>query len=133
MRRRLSSNDSKFDKDDLFRRLDAAWLSRVPDKDDAVTHQISSEGVLRAASAARDRADARARFSLACFIVAICVIAIAIFMLIDGQKPASHAALLLSLIPLVGGAWHLDRANREKRQIASLVETSRPEQSRDGS
>jgi hypothetical protein len=62
----------------------------------------------------RRRVRARARFAWFCLFIFLAVVLIAIFMLLDGKRTDGLVTIMLSLVPLIGGGWHLQRANAEE-------------------
>ena len=70
----------------------------------------------------RRKVRARARFAWFCLFIFLAVIAIAAYMLLDGRRTDSLVTVMLSLVPLLGGGWHLHQANREEIGWAKELE-----------
>ncbi len=70
----------------------------------------------------RKKVRARVRFAWFCFYVVIVVFLVALYMLLDGRRTDSLVTFMLSLVPLVGGGWHLHQANREEIGWAKELE-----------
>ena len=74
------------------------------------------------AVAGMKRAKARTRFGWSCLFMSLMIIAIAAYMRFDGKRADSLIVLMMSLIPLIGGAWHVHKANIAERNWASELE-----------
>lgn len=73
-------------------------------------------------AAGRERIKARRGFGWACFFLSLVVVLFAIYMRFDDRQRDSLVTLMLSLIPLLGGGWHLQRANTAELKWASELE-----------
>jgi len=79
------------------------------------------QALVRVASGRR-RVKARARFGWFCLFIVLVVIAIAVYMLLDGRRTDSLVTFMLLVVPLVGGGWHLQKANLEEISWAQELE-----------
>lgn len=70
----------------------------------------------------RRKVRARARFAWFCLFISLAVVLIAISMLLDGKGTDGSVTIMLSLVPLIGGSWHLQRANAEELGWAEELE-----------
>ena len=116
------------DKSDDFN----ANLARALNESVVLTEKAQREQVERLASerlqklvqatAHLERAKASTRFAWALFFLGWVVVAIAIYMRVDGRHFESLVTLLLSLIPLLVGARLLDRFSVAQRKRADALE-----------
>ena len=115
------------DKDDFQTQLARALEASIELTDTAKRKEIERCAAERLhelvrAVAGMKRAKARTRFGWSCLFVSLVVVAIAEYMRVDGKQADSLVALMLSLVPLVGGGWHIHRANIAERDWASALE-----------
>lgn len=68
------------------------------------------------------RAEAQAQFGWFCLVTSVFVIGVAVYMRFDGKPLDSLVVLMLALIPLLGGGWHLHMSFRARRQSAAALE-----------
>ena len=116
------------DKNDDFN----ANLVRALNESVVLTEKAQREQVERLASerlqklvqatAHLERAKASTRFGWALFFLGWVVVAIAIYMRVDGRQLDSLVTLMLSLIPLLVGARLLDRFTAAQRKRADALE-----------
>lgn len=109
-----------------------ANLARALNESVVLTEKAQREQVERLASerlqklvqatAHLERAKASTRFGWALFFLGWVVVAIAIYMRVDGRQFDSLVALMLSLIPLLVGGTLLHRFTVAQRQRADALE-----------
>jgi len=68
-------------------------------------------------------ADAQARIAFAIFVLITSVLVFLFGLSVQDQQPVEGAVIkLLSLIPFLGGAWHIHRAQKALREYARALE-----------
>lgn len=113
-------------KDDLVRELaplmDAAFALSRASQSAEIDRIAQRANLMVTAAAGLIRTKAQTRFGWFLMILSPFVVAVAIYILIDGKRLDSLIVLLSSLIPLIGGAWHLRQADvAAKRWVSELT------------